>query len=84
MVIKDGKSYYPLELEKILSSNGGIVYDRKIWSIKCKLCESRGYFIVDSSGATILLRRNGTGGETVYTSAYSGEEIDNFITEVLK
>ncbi len=84
MVIKDGKSYYPLELEKIISPQGGIVYDRKIWSIKCKLCESNGHIMVDNTGATILLKRNGINRETAYTSAYSGEEIEKFITEVLQ
>lgn len=54
-----------------------------IWSDVCQLYTNSSQALVDSSGAYVLVKRLGTGTDCLYTSSYSGEEIDNFISEVL-
>lgn len=54
-----------------------------VWNDTCQLYTSSSDAVVDSNGAYVLVKRNGTGTDASYTSAYSGEDIDNFITEVL-
>lgn len=54
-----------------------------VWNDTCILYTKNSESVIDSDGAYILVMRNTTGEDESYTSAYSGKEIDDFITEVL-
>lgn len=54
-----------------------------IWNDTYQLYTNASEAVIDSNGKYVLAKRNGTGTDTSYTSSYSGEEIDDFITEVL-
>lgn len=72
-----------------LSSDGDYrisVYVRNeegVWNDCCQLYSSSSEAVRDSNGAYVLVKRNGSGTDTSYKSAYSGNDINNFITEVL-
>lgn len=55
-----------------------------VWSDCCNLFTNLSQAVVDSQGAYVLTKRNGTGTDESYASAYTGTDIDNFINEVLK
>lgn len=55
-----------------------------IWNDCCNLFTNASQAVIDKNGAAVLAKRNGTGTDESYTSAYSGTEIDNFISEVLQ
>lgn len=84
LIIKDGKRYYPVEIQKIVSANGRIIYDRSIWGLSCPLADCRRRHLRDSIGDSLMVGRYSAFGKTEYLSAYSADVIDNFITEVLK
>lgn len=54
-----------------------------VWSDCCQLYTLSSEAVRDSNGAYVLVKRNGNGTDTSYTSAYSGNDINNFVTEVL-
>ena len=54
-----------------------------VWNDCCQLYTSASEAVKDSNGAYVLVKRNGSGADTSYKSAYSGNDINNFITEVL-
>ena len=83
MIIRNGKRYYPVELRSIYSGNGGVVYDREIWILRCPLFDNNIETLIDSDGEKIVLGRYAAYGRPVYVSLYTGEEIDEFIREVL-
>ncbi len=39
--------------------------------------------VYDSNGATVCVKRDGSGTDETYLSAYSGDDINNFVAEVL-
>ncbi len=53
------------------------------WDDTCQLYTSAGEAVVDSEGRNVLAKRNGSGSDEAYASAYSGKAINDFITEVL-
>ena len=53
-----------------------------VWNDTCQLYTSSGEEVKDSDGRNVLVKRE-DGTQQSYTSAYSGNEINNFITEVL-
>lgn len=53
-----------------------------VWNDTCQLYTSSGEEVKDSDGRNVLAKRE-DGTQQSYTSAYSGNEINNFITEVL-
>lgn len=55
-----------------------------IWSDCCALYTNASEQVKDSQGDAVLVKRTGTGTDESYTSAYSGADIDNFISEVLQ
>ena len=83
MIIRNGKRYYPVELVSIYSGNGRVVYDREIWQLRCPLLESNRAELTDLYGDIIVLGRYAAYGIAEYVSAFTGEEIDDFIREVL-
>ena len=83
MIIRNGKRYYPVELVSIYSGNGRVVYDREIWNLRCPLLERNMSELTDSDGNTIVIGRYAAYGISVYVSVFTGEEIDDFIGEVL-
>lgn len=72
-----------------LSSDGDYrisVYVRNkdgVWNDCCQLYTSSGEAVRDSIGSYLLAKRDGSGTDTSYKSSYSGNDINNFITEVL-
>ncbi len=54
-----------------------------VWNDCCQLYTSSSEAVRDSSGAYVLAKRDGSGTDALYTSAYSGNDINNFVTEVL-
>lgn len=54
-----------------------------IWNDTCQLYTSSSETVIDSDGKNVLAKRNGSGTDERFISAYTGAEIDNFITEVL-
>lgn len=54
-----------------------------VWNDCCQLYTSSGESVRDLSGAYVLVKRNGNGTDALYTSAYPGNDINNFVTEVL-
>lgn len=61
-----------------------VMNESGVWSDCCLLYTSSGEAVIDSNGAAVLVKRAGTGTDERYTSAYSGADIDNFISEVLQ
>ncbi len=53
-----------------------------VWNDTSQLYTSSGEEVKDSDGRNVLVKRE-DGTQQSYTSAYSGNEINNFITEVL-
>ena len=53
-----------------------------VWNDTCQLYTSSGEEVKDFDGRNVLAKRE-DGTQQSYTSAYSGNEINNFITEVL-
>lgn len=56
---------------------------RGVWNDTCTLLTNVEDTVKDSNGRYVLVKRNGTGTDEYYKSSYSGEEIDEFIKEVL-
>lgn len=56
--------------------------ESEVWNDCCQLYTSSGEEVKDSDGRNVLAKRE-DGTQQSYTSAYSGNEINNFITEVL-
>lgn len=54
-----------------------------VWNDCCQLYTSASEAVKDSNGNYVLVKRIGNGTDTSYKSAYSGNEINNFVTEVL-
>lgn len=54
-----------------------------VWNDCCQLYTSASETVRDSNGAYVLVKRNGSGTDASYKSAYSENDINNFITEVL-
>ena len=54
-----------------------------VWNDTCQLYTSSGEAVKGSDGRYILAKRNGSGTDESYVSAYSGNDINSFITEVL-
>ena len=54
-----------------------------VWNDTCQLYTSSGEAVKGSDGRYIFAKRNGSGTDESYVSAYSGNVIDSFITEVL-
>lgn len=54
-----------------------------IWNDCCQLYTSSAEAVRDSSGAYVLVKRDGSGTDASYTSAYTGNDINNFVSEVL-
>lgn len=54
------------------------------WNDVCPLYTKDEQLIVDSNSAYIFVQRLGFGTDDSYTSAYAGEDIAEFISEVLK
>lgn len=55
-----------------------------VWSDCCQLYTSASEAVTDADGKNVLAKRDGSGTDESYVSAYSGNDIDSFITEVLK
>ncbi len=53
-----------------------------VWNDTCQLYTSSGEAVKDSDGRNVLVKRE-DGTQMSYTSAYSGKDMDDFITEVL-
>ncbi len=53
------------------------------WNDGSALYTSSGDKVFDSAGASVFTKRNGSGTDDMYTSAYSGDVINSFISEVL-
>ncbi len=54
-----------------------------VWNDCCQLCTSASEAVVDSNNDYVLAKRKGDGTDALYKSAYSGNDINNFVTEVL-
>lgn len=54
-----------------------------IWNDCCQLFTSAQQQVVDSTGDYVLVKRLGNGNDDSYFSAYPGDVINNFISEVL-
>ena len=54
-----------------------------VWNDTCQLFTSSGEAVKDSDGKYILAKRE-DGTQTSYISAYLGDDINNFVSEVLK
>ncbi len=54
-----------------------------VWNDTAVLYTSFNEKVKDSTGKDICVKRNGSGTDESYVSAYSGSEINNFIAEVL-
>ena len=55
-----------------------------VWNDCCQLYTSSAETVRDSQGAYVLVKRDGNGSDSSYTSAYSGNDINKFVTEVLR
>ncbi|MBO5935663.1 MAG: hypothetical protein J6Q94_09285 [Clostridia bacterium] len=55
-----------------------------VWNDCCQLYTSSADAVRDSQGAYVLVKRDGSGSDSSYTSAYSGNDINKFVTEVLR
>ena len=53
------------------------------WAGGSNLLTSLSDTVYDKNGAAVLVKRNGSGNDESYRSAYTGADIDNFISEVL-
>ena len=60
-----------------------VLNEANVWDDTSVLLTSDGKTVTDKTGAVIRVQRNGSGVDEVYTSAYSGDAINNFIAEVL-
>lgn len=60
----------------IMDSNG-------VWNDCCNLFTNASEAVKDKNGAYVLAKRNGNGRDDSYKSAYSGAQIDNFISGVI-
>ena len=54
-----------------------------VWNDVCGLYTNASEAIVDCNGKYIFAQRNMTGVDKSYISVFSGEETDNFVSEVL-
>lgn len=54
-----------------------------VWNDTCALYTSSGEAVVGSDGVYILAKRDGSGTDSSYTSAYSGADIDEFVGKVI-
>ncbi|MBR3868069.1 MAG: hypothetical protein IKM66_02020 [Clostridia bacterium] len=54
-----------------------------VWNDCCQLYTSSSEAVRDSNGAYVLAKCDGSGTDSSYKSAYSGNDINNFVTEVL-
>lgn len=55
-----------------------------IWNDCCGLYINTNERVKDSGGSYVLAKRDGSGTDEQYISAYSGDDIDNFVSGVLK
>ena len=55
-----------------------------VWNDCCQLYTSSAETVRDSQGAYVLVKRDGSGSDASYTSAYPGNDINKFVTEVLR
>ena len=55
-----------------------------VWDDTCVLLTASDEELFGSDGKKILAKRNGSGADESYMSAYSGEQINNFVNEVLR
>lgn len=55
-----------------------------IWNDCCSLYINTNERVKDTGGSYVLVKRDGSGTDEKYISAYTGEEIDYFVSEVLK
>ena len=39
MILINGVRYYPVEMERVVSFDGGVIYDREIWKLRCLLLD---------------------------------------------
>ena len=53
------------------------------WNDGSGLYTSSGEIVSDSQGKSVFTKRNGSGTDDIYISAYSGDTINSFISEVL-
>lgn len=53
------------------------------WNDGSALLTSSGEKVYDKNGVCVLVKKNGTGTDETYKSTYSGDVINNFISEVL-
>ena len=54
-----------------------------VWNDCCQFCTSASEVIRDSNSAYVLAKRTGSGTDVSYKSVYTGNDINNFVTEVL-
>lgn len=54
-----------------------------VWNDCSALYTSASQPVRDSSGAYVMAKRSGSGTDTTYKSAYTGDQINNFVSEVL-
>ena len=72
-----------------LSADGGYrisVYVKDTndaWNDCCQLYTASGEAVIDSTGKNVLVKRSGNGTDTSYKSAFTGDNFDDFIAEVL-
>lgn len=81
---------FSFDIESVgLSSDGDYrisVYVRNesgVWSDCCQLYTSSSEAVKDSNGDYVLVKRVGNGTDGSYKSVFSGNDINNFVTEVL-
>lgn len=53
------------------------------WNDGAAVLTAEGESVYDTDGNRIFAKRNGSGTDEAYQSAYSGDDINNFISEVL-
>lgn len=57
--------------------------ERGVWNDCCQLHTLASEAVVDSNNDYILVKRTGNGTDALYKSVYQGNDINNFVTEVL-
>lgn len=57
--------------------------ENDVWNDCSALYTSASQPVRDANGAYVLAKRSGAGTDTSYKSAYTGDQINNFISEVL-
>lgn len=83
MILINGVRYYPLEMERVVAFDGGIIYDREIWKLRCLLLDCNSNTLRTINGEAVLLGGFAALDRSEYISSFSGNTIDEFIDEVL-